>query len=110
MKNSIHLNKSILTQIKQIILDYKKPEKIVIFGSRVNGTSKRTSDIDIAIFGRNWSSTDINLISDKLEENIETPLKLDVVNFYALSKKELKANILREGKVLYERKKNKRDF
>lgn len=110
MIKSINLNKSILLQIKRIILGYKKPEKIVVFGSRANGTSKKISDIDIAIFGKNWSSTDINLIRDELDETIETPLKFDVVNFYSLNKKALKTNILTEGKTIYECKKNKRSF
>ena len=94
--------KKILDQIVRMIVEYKRPEKILIYGSRARGIFKETSDIDIAILGRDWTSTDINLIKHQLDENIKTPLKIDVVNFYQLKKEALKENILREGRILYE--------
>lgn len=46
------LNEELLSQIVKLILKYKRPEKIVVFGSRANDDFKDTSDIDIAIFGK----------------------------------------------------------
>lgn len=100
------LEDKLLNQIVSIILEYKNAEKIVIFGSRAKGISSRTSDIDLAIFGKNWTDRDINLIKNKLEELMKTPYKLDVVNFYLLKKDTLKQNIIKEGRVLYESRKN----
>ena len=94
-------DKKIFDDILKLILSYKKPEKIVIFGSRANDNFKETSDIDIAIFASDWSDTDINIVKSGLEDSIKTPLKIDLVNFYALKKKSLKENILKEGKILY---------
>ena len=91
-----------LEQIVSLIIKYKKPEKIVIYGSRAMGIFKETSDIDIAIFGKHWTGRDINLIRHLLDEFVKTPLKIDVVNFYELKKEALKENILKEGRVLYE--------
>jgi predicted nucleotidyltransferase len=98
----ISLNKDILAQIIKLITDYKQPEKIVIFGSRATNTSKTASDIDIAIFGREWTDRDINLVKNILEEKIKTPLKFDVINFYAINKNTLRQDIIQEGKVIYD--------
>lgn len=100
------LNKQILNQIVNLILDYKIPEKIVIFGSRVRANYKYTSDIDIAIFGKDWTSRDINIIKHTLDEYVKTPLKFDVLNFYAVTKDRLKENILKKGRLIYEFRKD----
>lgn len=106
----LNLQKNTLHQIKKIITDYKDVEKNSYFRFKGKWHIKKTSDIDIAIFSKNWSSTDINLIRDILDENLKTPLKIDVINFYALNKKKLKTNILHQGKIIYECRKNKRNF
>lgn len=100
------LNKQILNQIINLITDYKIPEKIVIFGSRARSDYKYTSDIDIAIFGKNWTSKDINIIKNTLDEYVKTPLKFDVLNFYAITKDTLKENILKKRRVIYEFRKD----
>lgn len=100
------LNKQILNQIINLILDYKIPEKIVIFGSRARDNYKYTSDIDIAIFGKDWTSRDINIIKHTLDEYVKTPLKFDVLNFYAVTKDRLKENILKKGRLVYEFRKD----
>lgn len=102
-KKTRNNNAGMLEQIVRIIIEYKKPEKILIYGSRAKGSFKKTSDIDIAIFAKDWTNKDINLVKHRLDEELITPLKVDVVNFYDLEKKSLKGNILKEGRVLYER-------
>ena len=97
------LDKKIIQQIIELVIDYKKPEKIILFGSRAGNVFRKTSDIDIAVFGRDWTSRDINLVRHLLDECLKTPLKIDVLNFYELKKDSLKESILKEGKVLYER-------
>ena len=96
-----NLDKEIRNHIINVIIGYKKPEKIVIFGSRAADNYGRTSDIDIAIFGKDWLDRDINLIKHKLEEEVKTPLKFDVVNFYRLKKDSLRQNILEKGRLLW---------
>lgn len=95
------LSEKLLSQIVKLILDYKTPEKIVVFGSRADNGFKDTSDIDIAILGKNWADKDINMVKYNLEEDIKTPLKFDVLNFYSISKDKLRENILKKGKVVY---------
>lgn len=96
------IDEKIPKQIKDIVLKYKKAEKIVIFGSRAKSSFKKTSDIDIAVFGETWTDKDINLVKNILDDSLKTPLKIDVVNFYAIKKDKMRENILKEGVVLYE--------
>jgi len=98
----VDLDKQLLEKIVNLILSHKKPEKVVLFGSRAEGSSKKTSDIDIAVFAKDWTSRDFNIVKNCLEEEIATPLKFDVVNFYGLTKESLKTNILKKGRVIYE--------
>lgn len=91
-------------QIVKLILDHRKPEKIMLFGSRASAIFKDASDIDIAIFGKDWTDKDINIVKYKLDEYVKIPLKFDVLNFYAILKRSLKENILKEGKVIYDSK------
>ena len=98
----------ILNQIVKLIVEYKRPEKIMVFGSRARDAFKDISDIDIAIFGKYWTDTDINIVKNTLDEFVKTPLKIDVVNFYGLKKERLKQNILKEGRVIYESREDKR--
>ena len=98
------LDKQIKDEIVKLILSHKRVEKIVIFGSRANGRFKENSDIDIAIFSKDWTDKDINIVKFNLEENLKTPLKFDVLNFYHLTKTSLKDEIIRKGRVIYEEK------
>ena len=104
-KKTNGLDESLLSQIVELILKHKKPEKIVIFGSRASDNFKDTSDIDIAIFGKDWTDKDINIVKYNLDEFIKTPLKFDLLNFYKIGKTKLKENILKEEKIVYEIKK-----
>ncbi len=88
-------------QIVKLILDYKPVEKIVLFGSRSNGTQKNNSDYDIAIFGKSWTDRDTNIMKDRLEESIITPLKFDVVNYHMVKNESLKTKIMETGVTIY---------
>jgi len=98
----MQLDKQLTHRIVQRVLSYKKPEKIVLFGSRAEGSAKGTSDIDIAIFAKDWTDSDFNIVKNNLEEDIKTPLKFDVIDYYGLQKESLKKAIIQKGKVVYE--------
>lgn len=100
------VDEGLLSQIVKLILRHKKPEKIIIFGSRAAGRFRDVSDIDIAVFGKDWTDRDINIVKFNLEEDIKTPLKFDLLNFYGISKKSLKESILKEGKIIYDARKD----
>jgi len=94
------LNKTMLKKIIDTILHYKPVEKIILFGSRAQNRSQKASDIDIAIFSSNWTSTDINLVHDKLEENIPTIFQFDLLLYNSLQNEILKKDI-EQGITLY---------
>ncbi|MCG2713040.1 MAG: nucleotidyltransferase domain-containing protein [Candidatus Omnitrophica bacterium] len=95
------LDEKLVLRIVDSILKYKKPEKIMVFGSRAGEDFLKTSDVDIAIFGKDWTDKDINIVRHSLNETIKTPLKFDVLNYYHIEKTSLKNNILTAGKVIY---------
>ena len=100
------LDKQILAEIIVIITDQRPLERIVLFGSRASGDFQDESDIDLAIFGKDWDSSDINVVKAMLEEGISTPLKFDVIHFDTLEKDSLIKEITNEGITIYEPKKN----
>lgn len=98
------LNQALIAQIIDVVKTRKKVNKIVLFGSRATNNAKRTSDIDLAILGKDLSDTDVSHIRYDLEEKVKTLLKFDVVHFDTLTKEGFKNDILKEGIVIYESK------
>ncbi|SDC85421.1 MULTISPECIES: nucleotidyltransferase domain-containing protein [unclassified Candidatus Frackibacter] len=91
-----------LQSIVEVIREVEKIEKASIFGSRARGDYEKTSDIDIAIYAPEISSLELNLLRDKLEQ-LDIIYKIDVVDFFNISKQGLIDNIKEEGKVIYEK-------
>lgn len=89
-----------LTVIVETIKTFARIERAVIFGSRARGDYKSTSDIDIAIYGRDLTSTEVNLLRDNLEQ-LDIIYKFDVVDVYKLTKQKLVENIEQEGIEIY---------
>ena len=87
---------------KQIVNIAKKynTKKVVLFGSRARGTNHRKSDIDLAIYG----CEDFGDLSDCLNEELWSLLKLDIIN---MDDKHISpvlvTEIERDGRVLYEK-------
>ena len=94
---------AVLDDIVSRIISYKKPAKILLFGSRARNEGTAISDIDVAIVDPDWTRKDIALVHDRLEEEVRTPLKIDVLAYHLVCKEALKRRILAEGNVLYER-------
>jgi hypothetical protein len=100
--NQDEIYKKIVTVIRSV----KEPDSIVLYGSRARGDSSKTSDIDIAIFGKDWTDQDLNKSRHQLEEQVKTPLKFDVLHYESVTNSRLKRNIETTGRVLYESGKN----
>ncbi|HNS80433.1 MAG TPA: nucleotidyltransferase domain-containing protein [Kiritimatiellia bacterium] len=90
-------------QITEIICSQKPVNRIILFGSRARGKARRTSDIDLAVDGNGWTDQDVNLVHNRLEEEVPTALKFDLVNVSDISRPELKKEIFENGKTIYER-------
>lgn len=72
--------------------------RVILFGSRARGSNGPKSDIDLAVEGCDdfWGP------EDDLRENLWSLLMVDVVNLDDALPDELRADIARDGKVLYE--------
>lgn len=72
--------------------------RVTLFGSRARGTNQPKSDIDLAVEG----CPDFDALEDRLQNELWSLLELDVVNLDAPVSDALRADIARDGRVLYE--------
>lgn len=78
-------------------------EKVILFGSRANGTFRPRSDMDIAIFCPSADTHQWNEILN-IVEDADTLLSIDCVNLNDLPlNSALKENIEKNGIVIYEK-------
>ena len=93
--------KDILKQITDICIA-NNAEKVILFGSFAKGTFHKTSDIDIAIIVPN--EADFDKIDMSIKTEILTLRKIDLINLNQIGlNKNLKEDIYRYGKILYEK-------
>lgn len=71
-------------------------KKLILFGSRARGTNRERSDIDLAATGG-----DIDEFEEAVEEQIDTLLAFDVINLDDGIDEDFKAEIDRDGIILY---------
>lgn len=73
-------------------------EKVILFGSRANGTYSERSDIDIAVVGGDFYG-----FYWDIKENVHSLLTFDIVEFDDTISDALKNEIERDGVLLYEK-------
>lgn len=95
------LDEKVIEDIIEILKKYEEVESAKIFGSRARGDYRKASDIDIALFGENLTSS----INTKIFFDIDDlylPYKIDLINFNSISSDDkIRANILKEGVEFY---------
>ncbi len=86
--------------IEAVILQAKNNdvERLCVFGSRARGDYRRTSDVDLAIYGGNVAN-----FSADVEEYVDTLLSFDYVDMNSGIQDELREVIEKEGIVIYEK-------
>lgn len=99
---SIQLDSRLIGPIVAAITAQKPVRRIWLYGSRAAGAARPVSDVDLAIEADNWSDTDTNLAHDRLESEVPTALKFDLVNVNEVTKPRFRESIQRHGKVIYE--------
>lgn len=73
--------------------------RVLLFGSRARGTNQPRSDIDLAVEG----CPNFLALEERLQEELWSLFRLDVVNLDDNISDSLRAEINRDGKVLYEK-------
>ncbi len=90
----------IYMEIKNIAAKYENIQKVVLFGSRARGDNREKSDIDIAVFPREYSFEEEASFWLEIED-IDTLLKFDIVIISEDTERELVENIERDGVLIY---------
>ena len=93
---------SVIQTIVSAIRSRRPAERIMLFGSRARGDASPSSDIDIAIIDPSWTRRDIDEVHARLEEDVRTALKIDLLALHLVQNEDLRTRVLREGIVIHE--------
>ena len=85
-----------------VIRSRRPAERILLFGSRARGDAAQSSDIDIAILDPSRTRQDIDEVHARLEEEVRTALKIDLLALHLVHSEELRTRVLPEGIVIHE--------
>lgn len=100
MKNDFGLTADQLALITTLFNRHKNIDRAVIFGSRANGSYKKYSDVDIALFGVSDSYT--WQIKEELDQLLLV-YKFDVLSYCDTTNASLRDHIDRVGVVIFEK-------
>jgi len=87
--------------IVSAVRKFPEIEKTIIFGSRAMGNSKKGSDVDLAIAGKNITSRTALKLSSLLNQELPLPYFFDVVVYENIANDNLKQHIDEHGVVLF---------
>ena len=88
-------------RVLQEILQFARDagvERLVLFGSRARGTHSERSDIDLAVYGR-----DFDAFYFRVQEETESLLEFDLIDMHRKVSPSLLEEIEREGIEIYEK-------
>jgi predicted nucleotidyltransferase len=81
----IDVGRDQLATVERILADHVPECEVRVFGSRVAGTSKRYSDLDLAVVGPGELDPDtLRRLREALEES-DLPFRVDVIDWHAIS-------------------------
>ena len=81
---SIDLDPSLLHQVRLILQEYVPDCEVWAFGSRVGSTTKRFSDLDLALVSTTAVPTrQLALLTNAFEES-DLPIRVDVVDWQSI--------------------------
>lgn len=95
--NGTGIREQVIREICEIAKKYKV-EKVILFGSRARGDFHRASDINLAVKGGDFANFSLDV-----DEETSTLLMFDFVDLNQSIQQELRENIEREGKIIYEK-------
>lgn len=83
------------------IQKFPEIERTILFGSRAMGNFKNASDVDLAIVGKNITSTTANRLRSMLNDDLPLPYFFDVVVYEKIANDKLKRHIDEHGVELF---------
>ncbi len=106
MNNEVYfkfgLTKKQFKLIENLVISMNEIEKVLIFGSRATGKFKPSSDIDLAIIGKDFSRGFINHLSSELDD-LPLPFMFDIIDYAQVSNENFKNKIDTQGETFFER-------
>ena len=97
----LQLPEPLLEYLQELPKRYLAVERIVLFGSRSMGNAKRGSDVDLAFYGDDLTTSMVSRIHQELEEETLFPYFFDVVHGDRLTHLPLVDHIQVHGSQLY---------
>ncbi|MGZ3779490.1 MAG: nucleotidyltransferase domain-containing protein [Pseudobdellovibrionaceae bacterium] len=91
--------------IQELINEFKKVpqvDEVILYGSRVKGTFREGSDIDLTLKGNELNLAILSRIETQLDQ-LMLPYKIDISLFSNLQNVDLIDHITRVGVVLYKK-------
>lgn len=81
----IDLDLESLGEVRRILKAYVPGVEVRIFGSRVDGTARKYSDMDLVLFGRSKIDTDrIEALKDAFSVS-DLPIQVDILDWNSIS-------------------------
>ena len=96
------LKQETLAQIREVLKSFPEVEKCVIYGSRSMRNHRYNSDIDLSLFGKKLSLTELLKIENELDDLL-LPYQIDLSIFHQIDNPDLIEHIQEFGKPLFEK-------
>ncbi|MDK9718791.1 MAG: nucleotidyltransferase domain-containing protein [Trichlorobacter sp.] len=95
------LREETIEKVCGVLSQHPSVEKAVLYGSRVKGTFKPGSDIDLSLHGAAITLNELGDIDSELDDLL-LPYTFDLLIFDTLNHADLREHIVRVGKIFYE--------
>jgi predicted nucleotidyltransferase len=97
----IGLSDSELQTLRDVFARFPDISEVILFGSRARGTHRPSSDVDLALKGKNLKLDTLAKLRYILEEETNLPYFFDIVIYDRVENEALKREIDEGGEVIY---------
>lgn len=87
--------------ILRALHEFPAIEKAIIFGSRAMGNNKKSSDVDLAIVGKDFTPQMAVRLRVLLNQELPLPYFFDVVKYESITNDDMKRHIDEHGAVFF---------
>lgn len=99
----IGLSDSELQTLRDVFTRFLDIKEVILFGSRARGTHRPSSDVDLAIKGKNLTIDILAKLHYILEEETNLPYFFDIVIDDRVENEALKREIDKNSEIIYQR-------
>ena len=94
------LSSEVVAKLHSVFIKYPEIEKVVLYGSRAKGNFRKSSDIDLTVFGTQLNDAILSQIGFAIDDLL-LPYTVDLSIFWQIQNSELKSHIERVGVHLF---------